>query len=82
MKNFELNQGQLDAKEIQRNQIIYVDPTNQFFEGTIAQNITSYETNKYLDRAIYWSVLLGVDKYIRWFLMGMRQKSANLKRPA
>ena len=35
MKNFELNQGQLDAKDIQRNQIIYVDPTNQFFEGQL-----------------------------------------------
>ena len=79
MKNFELNQGQLDAKDIQRNQIIYVDPTNQFFEGTIAQNITSYETNKYLDRAIYWSVLLGVDKYIRRLPNGYETKVGEFK---
>ena len=63
--NLELNEGKLNISSLQEHQIIYVDPNNEFFEGTISQNISSFEPNKYYDRAVYWSVLLGVDKFIR-----------------
>ena len=65
LKNFMLNDGGLTSTELTEDQIIYVDPTNKLFEGSIAQNITSYESYKYFDRAVYWSVLLGLDKYIQ-----------------
>jgi len=65
LKNFMLNDGGLNSTELTEDQIIYVDPTNKLFEGSIAQNITSYESYKYFDRAVYWSVLLGLDKYIQ-----------------
>ena len=60
-----LNDGDLNSTELTEDQIIYVDPTNKLFEGSIAQNIASYESYKYFDRAVYWSVLLGLDKYIQ-----------------
>ena len=65
IRNLELNDGKLNISSLQEHQIIYVDPNNQVFEGTISQNISSFEPDKYFDRAVYWSVLLGVDKFIR-----------------
>ena len=65
LQNFEVNESKLNIDSLHENQIIYVDPRSQFFEGTISQNISLFESNKYYDRAMYWSVLLGVDKFIQ-----------------
>ena len=39
IQNLELNEGKLSINSLQEHQIIYVDPHNEFFEGTISQNI-------------------------------------------
>ncbi|MFM7675970.1 MAG: ABC transporter transmembrane domain-containing protein [Synechococcus sp.] len=48
-----------------RQDIVYVDPSMEFFEGTLLQNITSFQPTRYRRRALFWSYLIGVDAKVR-----------------
>ena len=48
-----------------RDCISYVDPSRQFFEGTLLQNITSYQPRRYQRRALFWAFLTGLDTKVR-----------------
>jgi ATP-binding cassette subfamily C protein LapB len=48
-----------------RQSLIYVDPSMQFFEGTLLQNITSFQPTRFRRRALFWSYLIGVDAKVR-----------------
>lgn len=48
-----------------RDCISYVDPSRQFFEGTLLQNITSYQPHRYQRRALFWAFLTGLDTKVR-----------------
>ncbi|WP_231597846.1 ABC transporter transmembrane domain-containing protein [Synechococcus sp. CBW1002] len=48
-----------------RNEIVYVDPSMEFFEGTLLQNITSFQPTRYRRRALFWSYLIGLDAKVR-----------------
>ncbi|MEB3264763.1 MAG: ABC transporter transmembrane domain-containing protein [Synechococcus sp.] len=48
-----------------REAIVYVDPSMEFFEGTLLQNITSFQPTRYRRRALFWSYLIGVDAKVR-----------------
>ncbi|WP_259719827.1 ABC transporter transmembrane domain-containing protein [Synechococcus sp. CS-1328] len=48
-----------------RRSVVYVDPSMEFFEGTLLQNITSFQPTRYRRRALFWSYLIGVDAKVR-----------------
>ena len=48
-----------------REAIAYVDPSRAFFEGTLLENITSFQPNRYQRRALFWSFLSGLDALVR-----------------
>ena len=45
--------------------ISHVDPARQFFEGTLLENITSYQPRRYQRRALFWTFLTGLDTKVR-----------------
>ena len=53
-----------------RDCISYVDPSRQFFEGTLLQNITSYQPRRYQRRALFWAFLTGLDTKVRGLPQG------------
>ena len=53
-----------------RDCISYVDPSRQFFEGTLLQNITSYQPRRYQRRALFWAFLTGLDAKVRGLPQG------------
>lgn len=52
-------------RERLRREVIYVDPSQKFFDGTLLQNITSFQPNRYSRKALFWSVLVGTDDKVR-----------------
>jgi len=52
-------------REALRDGIAYVDPSRDFFDGTLLQNITSYQPRRYQRRALFWAFLTGLDTTIR-----------------
>ncbi len=48
-----------------RQAMVYVDPSQAFFDGTLLQNITAFQPSRYGRKALFWSVLLGVDARVR-----------------
>lgn len=52
-------------RERLRREVIYVDPSQKFFDGTLLQNITSFQPNRYSRKALFWSVLAGTDDKVR-----------------
>ena len=52
-------------REALRGCISHVDPARQFFEGTLLENITSYQPRRYQRRALFWTFLTGLDTKVR-----------------
>jgi len=52
-------------RERLRQEVIYVDPSQKFFDGTLLQNITSFQPNRYSRKALFWSVLARTDDKVR-----------------
>ncbi|WP_255010306.1 ABC transporter transmembrane domain-containing protein [Cyanobium sp. ATX 6F1] len=52
-------------RERLRREVIYVDPAQAYFDGTLLQNITSFQPNRYSRKALFWSVLVGTDDKVR-----------------
>ncbi len=52
-------------REDLRDGIAYVDPSRDFFDGTLLQNITSYQPRRYQRRALFWAFLTGLDTTVR-----------------
>ncbi|MCP9912238.1 hypothetical protein KBZ07_02255 [Cyanobium sp. BA20m-14] len=52
-------------REALRDGIAYVDPSRDFFDGTLLQNITSYQPRRYQRRALFWAFLAGLDTTVR-----------------
>jgi ATP-binding cassette subfamily C protein LapB len=48
-----------------RERIAYVDPARDFFEGSLLQNITSFQPRRYQRRALFWAFLTGLDAKVR-----------------
>ena len=48
-----------------RSSIAYVDPSRDFFEGTLMDNITSFQPRRYQRRALFWSFLSRLDSTVR-----------------
>lgn len=48
-----------------RSAIAYVDPSRQFFDGTLLQNITSFQPRRYQRKALFWAFLAGLDATVR-----------------
>lgn len=48
-----------------RSCIAYVDPSRDFFDGTLLQNITSFQPRRYQRRALFWAFLTGLDVKVR-----------------
>ncbi len=53
-----------------RDAISYVDPSRRFFDGTLLQNITSYQPRRYQRRALFWAFLTGLDTTVRGLPQG------------
>ncbi|MCT0216099.1 hypothetical protein KQ298_07155 [Synechococcus sp. CS-1330] len=52
-------------REALRACISHVDPARQFFEGTLLENVTSYQPRRYQRRALFWTYLTGLDTKVR-----------------
>ena len=52
-------------REQLRESIAFVDPSHQFFEGSLLQNITSFQPRRYQRKALFWSYLAGLDETVR-----------------
>jgi ATP-binding cassette, subfamily C, bacterial LapB len=48
-----------------REVLAYVDPSRDFFDGSLLQNITSFQPRRYQRRALFWSFLTGLDVKVR-----------------
>jgi len=57
-------------RESLREAIAYVDPSRKFFEGTLLQNITSFQPRRYQRKALFWSFLAGLDATVRGLPQG------------
>ena len=57
-------------RESLREAIAYVDPSRQFFDGTLLQNITSFQPRRYQRKALFWSFLTGLDAKVRGLPQG------------
>ena len=47
------------------NNVAYVNPSHEFFEGTLIKNICNFQQSKYERTALYWAYYLNLDKKIR-----------------
>ena len=48
-----------------RESIAYVDPSRDFFEGSLLDNITSFQPRRYQRRALFWAFLSKLDATVR-----------------
>lgn len=48
-----------------REAIAYVDPSREFFEGSLLDNITSFQPRRYQRRALFWAYLSKLDATVR-----------------
>jgi len=53
-----------------REAVAYVDPSREFFEGTLLENITSFQPRRYQRKALFWSFLTGLDTTVRGMPQG------------
>ncbi len=53
-----------------REAVAYVDPSREFFEGTLLENITSFQPRRYQRKALFWSNLTGLDTTVRGLPQG------------
>jgi len=53
-----------------RHAVAYVDPSRQFFDGSLLQNITSFQPRRYQRKALFWSFLTGLDSTVRGLPQG------------
>jgi ABC-type bacteriocin/lantibiotic exporter with double-glycine peptidase domain len=53
-----------------REAVAYVDPSREFFEGTLLENITSFQPRRYQRKALFWSYLSGLDTTVRGLPQG------------
>lgn len=53
-----------------REAVAYVDPSREFFEGTLLENITSFQPRRYQRKALFWSYLTGLDTTVRGLPQG------------
>ena len=53
-----------------REAVVYVDPSRDFFEGSLLENITSFQPRRYQRRALFWSYLTGLDTTVRGLPQG------------
>ncbi len=62
-----INGKPIDAynREGLRQMISYVDPSQEPFEGTLLQNLTSFQPRRHQRRALFWSYLSGFDAKVR-----------------
>ena len=62
-----INGKPIDAynREVLRQAIAYVDPSQEPFEGTLLQNLTSFQPRRHQRRALFWSYLSGFDAKVR-----------------
>ena len=52
-------------REPLRQFIAYVNPSRQFFDGTLLENITSFQPKRFQKRAFFWSYIAGLDAAVR-----------------
>ncbi|MDA9149174.1 ABC transporter transmembrane domain-containing protein [Synechococcus sp. AH-229-G18] len=50
--------------------VSYVNPAHQFFEGSILQNISSFQQSKYKKSALFWTFYLSLDEKIKMLPKG------------
>jgi len=70
-----------------REYFAYVDPSRDFFNGTLLENITSFQTTRFRRLALFWSFLSGLDQHVRSLPHGYNtdmdtQNSTGLSRDA
>lgn len=53
-----------------RQRIAYTSPAADFFDGTLLQNITSFQPGRHQRRALFWSFLCGLDARVRQLPQG------------
>lgn len=53
-----------------RQAMAYVDPSQEMFEGTLLQNLTSFQPQRNQRRALFWSYLSGLDAKVRAMPLG------------
>jgi len=64
-------------REDLRQKIIYIDPGQQFFEGSLLENITRFQPNRLRSRALFWSVVIGTEEKVRSLPMGYETPLGN-----
>ncbi|MEN9877659.1 MAG: hypothetical protein RLZZ158_698 [Cyanobacteriota bacterium] len=64
-------------RENLRQKIIYIDPAQHFFEGSLLDNITRFQPNRLRSRALFWSVLIGTEEKVRSLPMGYETPLGN-----
>lgn len=72
LPGLQLNGEPIEAynREGLRQAIAYVDPSRDFFEGTLLQNLTSFQPRRNQRRALFWSYLSGFDAKARALPLG------------
>lgn len=68
--------SQFDSTELIDN-IAYVNPSHQFFNGSLIQNLTSFQPSKFKRSALFWSFMLGIDQKIKCLPMGYETPLGN-----
>ena len=53
-----------------RNKIAYVNPARAFFDGTILENLTGFQQRRHRRKALFWSLLCGLDQKIKELPLG------------
>ena len=72
LPGLQLNERPIEAykREALRHLIAYVSPAADFFDGTLLQNITSFQPGRHRRRALFWSFLCGLDVRVRQLPQG------------
>ncbi|MFM7313837.1 MAG: ABC transporter transmembrane domain-containing protein [Cyanobium sp.] len=52
-------------REPLRQAIAYVNPSREYFEGTLLENLTNFQPKRYQRRVLFWSYLAGLDVTVR-----------------
>ena len=64
-------------RENLRQKIIYIDPAQHFFEGSLLDNITRFQPNRLRSRALFWSVVIGTEEKVSNLPMGYETPLGN-----
>lgn len=69
-----LHLNNVPIESFPRNQlrqfIAFADPSVDFFDGSLLQNLTSFQASRYQRRAFFWSYLSGLDDKVRQLPQG------------